>query len=316
MCFGYGSGVKKQLGYSATAPQKPLIDLIFCVENAYRWHAANLEKNPTHYSGIRLLGSAFVARYQEDFAARVYFNTLVPIEEEGVLIKYGVITAGHLMEDLLDWRDLYLAGRLHKPVDVIRPPGNVKMENAIQMNLKSAVHAALLILPEAFTEYEFYFTVASLSYEGDFRMTFGENKDKVKNIVRPQLDSFRALYSPTLKLFSDYIRLPALLGNEVTLCEQDCSANAILYHLNSLPKWPIRYITKGWNQGRYKQDTEDVLRAIAHSSNYREVVQRSLNSIVFQSSAKQSIKNIPSAGLGKSIKYSWAKIQKMLNLTA
>lgn len=208
MCFAYGSGVKQQLGYEGAAKKdRPMIDMIFVVENAYRWHAANLERNPTHYSAIRRLGSNCIARYQEDFGARVYFNTLVPVPEEGVLIKYGVITTNHFLTDLLDWRDLYLAGRLHKPVDVIRPPNNVKMENALELNHKSAVHAALILLPERFTEYEFYYTIANLSYMGDFRMTFGENKDKVQNIVKPQLTGFRALYKPTLKLFKEYLQI-------------------------------------------------------------------------------------------------------------
>lgn len=309
MCFAYGSGVKEQLGYGK---KRPVIDLVFCVENSYRWHAANLAQNPSHYSAIQVFGSQFIAKYQEDFAARVYFNTLVTIPEENVMVKYGVISTGHFMEDMLDWRDLYLSGRLHKPVEVIRPPNNVRLEKALELNLKSAVHAALILLPEVFTEYDFYYAIASLSYMGDFRMTFGENKDKVNNIVRPQLGGFRALYGPALQLFGDYVRIPSTDDREVVICEQDCSPTAVLHHLNSLPKWPLRYISKDWNRGRYKQDTEDVLRACAHGSNYREVVRRSLNAIVFQSSAKQSLKNVPTAGLVKSVKYSWAKVQKML----
>ncbi|XP_063709305.1 phosphatidate cytidylyltransferase, mitochondrial [Culicoides brevitarsis] len=311
-CFGYGSGVKEQLGYDKATKRKNMIDLIYCVDNAHRWHAANLERNPEHYSALATFGSDFIASYQRsNFGARVYFNTLVPIEEENIMIKYGVVATDDLIEDLLDWRDLYIAGRLHKPVEIVKPPTNVKLENGINNNLKSAVHAALLLLPETFTEYEFYFCIASLSYMGDFRMTFGENKDKVKNIVRPQLESFQSLYAPTLKILSEYVRFPSIDGLEVN-CKQDCSGKAIMHHLNSLPKWPLRNIVKEWNRGKYKQDTEDVLRAVAHSPEYQSVVRRSLNAIVFQSSAKQSLKNVPTAGLGKSLKYSWAKIQKML----
>lgn len=291
-----------------------MIDLIFCVDNPHRWHATNLDKNPTHYSAIQLLGSNLITKYQEQFAARIYFNTLVPIDEEGIMIKYGIISTKALCEDLLDWRDLYVAGRLHKPVEIIKPPTNIKINNAIDMNLKSAVHAALLLLPEGFTEYELYYTIASLSYTGDFRMTFGENKNKVMNIVRPQLDSFRSLYGPTMKLFNDYILFPGRDNQEIA-CKQDVSPKVILHHLNSLPKWPTRNIVREWNQGKYKQDTEDVLRACAYSSDYRSVVNRSLDAIVFQSSAKQSIKNIPTAGIMKSIRYSWNKIQKMLQLS-
>lgn len=312
-CFAYGSGVKEQLGYDKAKKRKNMIDLIYCVDNSHRWHAANLEKNPDHYSAMGLLGSDFVAKYQRNFGARVYFNTLIPIEEENIMIKYGVIATDDLIEDLLDWRDLYVAGRLHKPVEIVKPPTNVKLENGMNNNLKSAVHAALLLLPEAFTEYEFYYTIANLSYMGDFRMTFGENKDKVQNIVRPQLENFQHLYAPTLKSFKEYVSFPGKHSLEIT-CKQDCSGKAIMHHLNTLPKWPIRNIVKEWNRGKYKQDSEDVIRAVGHSPDYRDVVQRSLNAIVFQSSAKQSIKNIPTAGISKAIKYSWTKIQKMLQM--
>lgn len=311
MCFAYGSGVKEQLGYDKKKKNN-MIDLIFCVDNSFRWHAENLDKNLSHYSAMHTLGSRWIARYQEDLAARMYFNTLVPIVEEGRMIKYGVTSTKHLIEDLLDWRYLYVAGRLHKPVKIIRSPTNVKIENAMDNNLKSAMHAALLLLPKSFTEYDFYFTVANLSYGGDFRMTFGENKQKVKNIVRPQLRGFRELYAPTLKLFRDNISFPTAVNHEI-LCEQDASPTSRLHHLSSLPKWPIRNICHNWNRGRYKQDTEDVLRAVAYSSICQETVQNSLNSIVLHSSLTQSLKNIPTAGIAKSIKYSWGKIQKMLD---
>ncbi len=39
---------------------------------------------------LSLLGSRFVTRLQEDFGAKMFFNTLVPFE--GGLLKYGVIS--------------------------------------------------------------------------------------------------------------------------------------------------------------------------------------------------------------------------------
>lgn len=312
-CFAYGSGVKQQLGYDVTQKKKNMIDLIFTVDNAHRWHASNLERNPEHYSGLKHLGSSFIAKYQESFGAKVFFNTLIPIPEEDVMIKYGVVCTKDLLDDLTTWSNLYLAGRLHKPVEIIRTASGSKIQNAIDSNLRAAVHAALLLLPEKFTEFELYREISNLSYAGDFRMIFGENKDKVNNIVRPQLEGFRNLYAPTLSHFHHVLSLPPE-NSDNSVCIQDQSEKTILYHLNYLPKWPIRRIVYRQTKGRYRQDTEDILTAVSKSSNYRELVSQTLRSIVWQSSVKQSIKNIPSAGVAKSIKYSWAKALKTFNM--
>lgn len=312
-CFAYGSGVKQQLGYDKANKKQNMIDLIYTVDNAHRWHASNLERNPDHYSGLGKFGGNFIAKYQETLGAKVFFNTLIPIPEEDVVIKYGVVSTKDLLDDLTDWTSLYLAGRLHKPVEIIKTAASSKLQNALENNLKAAVHAALLVLPEKFTEFELYRAISNLSYAGDFRMIFGENKDKVNNIVRPQVENFRNLYSPTLTQLSRVLYLPVDSSDNV-VCIQDQSEQTILYHLNHLPKWPVRRIVYKQTKGRYRQDTEDILTAVSKSSNYQEVVSRCLRSIVWQSSVKQSIKNIPSAGISKSIKYSWAKALKTFNM--
>lgn len=330
--FAYGSGAKKQIGYddilanpakiqkqrtTTSLSKKPImIDLLFTVENSYQWHGQNMLKNPSHYSSMRLLGSNFVARYQEHYGARVYFNTLVPVEEDNsLLIKYGVISTKDLINDLLDWKDLYVAGRLQKPVEIIRSPASSKVQNALQQNLQSAVRSALLILPKEFTEFDFYCAIANLSYNGDFRMIFGENKNKVHNIVKPQIENFRHLYAPTVELFRGVLDYPMITSEDENVkCRQDKSPQVILQHLNQLPRWPIRRVVRSWTTGRYRMDTEDVLRAVAYSSKYQEIVRNSLADIVWQSSVKQSIKNIPTAGASKSINYAWNKALKTFNL--
>lgn len=320
-CFGYGSGVKKQL----TNPQSStsnVIDLIYCVNNPYKWHQSNLELNSAHYSGIKYLGHRVIAKLQENYGAKVYFNTLVPLDN--MTIKYGVVSTKDLITDLLEWSDLYLAGRLHKPVEIVLHPTDYELKTALQLNLQSAVHAALLILPESFTEYEFYHTISNLSYAGDFRMIFGENKNKVENIVKPQLLGFRNLYKPFIKNLRDYVDFPMLqlpvedansdIQNEKSIkyCCQDVCPLARLHHLNQLPRWPQKALTRVWNRGKLRQDTEDVLRAIAYDSDCNTIVERCINSIVWQSSIRQSLKGVLTAGVLKSVKYSSKKIIKML----
>lgn len=314
--FAYGSGVKKQIGYDGVmtgAPPKnsnpPMIDLLFAVDNSFQWHSQNLVMNPSHYSALQMFGSKFIAKYQESYGAKVFFNTLVPLEEKNLMIKYGVVSTKDLITDLLDWKDLYLAGRLQKPVEIIRDPQSSKIQNALELNLESAVRSALLLLPEQFTEFEFYCTIAQLSYNGDFRMIFGENKNKVQNIVEPQVENFRKLYAPRVELFKSILDY-----SSEDKCRQDKSPAVVLQHLNQLPKWPVRRIVKKWNRGKYRMDTEDVLRAVACSPICKNIVQKSFADIVWQSSVKQSIKNILSAGLGKSIEYSWNKALKTFNL--
>ena len=42
---------------------------------------------------------------------------------------------------------------------------------------------------------------------GDFRMIVGEDRDKVRNIVRPHLGKFHELYSNSLHEVEDYVTL-------------------------------------------------------------------------------------------------------------
>lgn len=303
-CFAYGSGVKKQLGYAdGSSAKRPMIDLVFCVNDSLEWHRKNLQINYSHYSAVRVMGSAVISKIQTQFGAKIYCNTLIPLDD-GSIIKYGVVTTSDLKTDLIDWTQLYLAGRLHKPVDVLYPPG-LDIENAIAKNFTNALHVSLLLLPERFTYFDLFYTIANLSYAGDFRMIFGENKDKVKNIVAPQLADFRDLYMPILKTFCRYITLPMDESGQIL---QDKSEAATVYHLQHLPKTLENqlFLEKGIDDSIVKQVSKD--------PNLPQIVQKNVNKIVWNSSVFQSLKNIPTAGLSKAIRYSWKKVLKTLGL--
>ena len=211
--FAYGSGVFPQSAQSSsTSPSQvhanpsaavttvqggggKMIDFIFGVSYTQHWHSLNLQQHRNHYSGIGSLGSYVVSRVQDKWGAGVYFNPYVTVN--GTLIKYGVVNLDTLCTDLSEWTTLYLAGRLQKPVKILRDDPRVRLAN--QVNLLSAVRAALLLLPEKFTENELYSTIANISYMGDLRMSLPtENPQKVSNIVTNQLPNFRRLYSPLI----------------------------------------------------------------------------------------------------------------------
>eukprot|EP00752_Nemacystus_decipiens_P010611 g9449.t1 len=304
--FAYGSGVVQQKGYAENVSRPsdlPMLDLVLVVKDSEDWHKANLESNGAHYSGLaRLLGAGGVAWLQQDFGAKLYYNALVSISttsHRGRSMKYGVISMKHLAEDLTDWTWLYTAGRLHKPVRIIQ--GNDQVSEMIQGNLASAAKASLLLLPERFGAQEFYTTVAGLSYTGDFRMYFGENPDKVKNIVSSTVGRFQDLYAPTLK------GVPGLVttGHDSSSYAQDVSPSSRMALATSLPR-AVRGLLPLDKSGAAGSGlvnggaplTADVSRALA--------------AVVSRSSLRQGVKGLLTAGVLKSAAYSVAKVTQAI----
>jgi translocator assembly and maintenance protein 41 len=216
--FAYGSGVFPQSKSSgriptpeeirAIHPNAPsairttqdgtpkMIDFIFAVSHTQHFHSLNMRYNRDHYSGVARLGSAAVSHVQDRWGAGVYFHPYVVVN--GTLIKYGVVNIDTLEKDLTEWRTLYLAGRLHKPVKILRDDPKIRLAN--QVNLIAALRTALLLLPPEFTEMDLYSTIAGISYLGDPRMALPtENPRKVNNIVGNNLPNFRRLYLPLIE---------------------------------------------------------------------------------------------------------------------
>ncbi|KIK52030.1 hypothetical protein GYMLUDRAFT_64444 [Collybiopsis luxurians FD-317 M1] len=241
--FAYGSGVFEQDGYGASAttspttgitsvtkstdPNAPMLDFMFAVTHPAHFHSINMNQHPSHYSlHSRVFGSDYVSAVQR-ISPGVWFNTLVPMN--GVTIKYGVTTVDNLCSDLLNWNSLYLAGRMHKPLRIIKDDARVRLTQ--QVNLTSAVRAALLTLPENFSETELFERIASISYSGDPRMILpAENRNKVGNMVRTQGPQFKELYH-RLVVGLPGVHWPAHLHN----IQQDVSPQARSLHLRKLP---------------------------------------------------------------------------------
>lgn len=293
-CFAYGSGVFQQAGRTDRA----MVDLIFVVNHTRNFHRDNLTANPDHYSALRWLGASAVSSIQTSFGANVYFNTLVTVGD--LTFKYGVIDVKDFCQDLRSWCTLYIAGRLHKPVLTLHDNG---LSSLVMCNLKSAVHAALLQLPDKFSEQDLYTTIAGLSYRGDFRMIVGEDKNKVANIVRPQIEQFRLLYTPVFKSMSDRL----FINSSV---EQDKSVGSKIYHLQMLPE-NVKNIILGSHKDKCNGGNI-VLQRLAKQDDVGQIVGNSICRIVFLSSLLQSIKGIPTAGLLKSVVYSYNKLNKMV----
>ncbi|RDA96284.1 hypothetical protein CP533_1649 [Ophiocordyceps camponoti-saundersi (nom. inval.)] len=235
-CFAYGSGVFPQQSsqqQSQQQQQEPvrslhsrppealtraqgasprMIDFIFGVSHTQHWHSINMRQHRDHYSAVASLGSGFVSRVQR-WGAGVYFNPYVDIN--GMLIKYGVTSIDNLVDDLSTWHNLYLAGRLQKPVKILRDHPRVRLAN--QHNLIAALRTALLLLPQEFDEAQLYATIAGLSYLGDPRMALPtEDRAKIANMVSHNAVHFRRLYAPLVRTLPnvDYLQGPARFDDQ------------------------------------------------------------------------------------------------------
>ncbi|XP_073981740.1 phosphatidate cytidylyltransferase, mitochondrial isoform X1 [Rhodnius prolixus] len=308
--FAYGSAVFPQGGIKLQ--EKPMIDMIFVVDESENFHNQNLRMNPGHYSFLRYFGHEFITIVQEKWPAKVYFNTLIPFEKEGIMFKYGVVNQEDLINDLYDWNYLYLSGRLHKPVKFVEPPVG-PVTTALKQNLMSAIHAALIMLPENFTLMEFFLEIADLSYNGDFRMIYGEDKNKVINIVEKQIPEFCKLYGPLLGTLHDVVEIPDKEAPD-KLCTQDTSPRNRMYHLFQLPKIPQKALIKHWqfHVSWRRKDSEDVLKNMACDPDIGQILSNCLKMVVLKSSIEQSLKGLFTAGFKKSLQYSNKKITRMV----
>lgn len=358
-CFAYGSGVfpqSKPDGRVASAeeiarvhPKAPLavqkaqdgtpkmIDFIFGVTFTQHWHSLNINQHRDHYSGLASLGSGAVSYVQDKMGAGVYFNTHVVVN--GILIKYGVVNIDALCHDLTEWDTLYLAGRLHKPVKILRDDARVRLAN--QINLLSALRTALLLLPDRFTELELYNTIAGISYLGDPRMTLPtENPQKVSNIVGNNLPNFRRLYTPLIENLSN-VEFDDPRCTEPHW-EWDEGANLKLQqNMDPIKRGNmVRRLPKAFRSRLYFQyqkkfaipqlEFDEMMAADASSSikkrlagggfetriaqddpaELRKSVRRVIKQTIGWPSTTQSLKGLLTGGLRKSFGYVWEKVEK------
>ncbi|KAF5382732.1 hypothetical protein D9615_002855 [Tricholomella constricta] len=306
--FAYGSGVFEQDGYSkdTSAKDAPMLDFMFAVTHPAHFHSINMHQHPHHYPlHARLLGSSYVSRLEE-FGPGVWFNAYVPMN--GVRIKYGVTTIDNLCSDLLNWKTLYLAGRMHKPLRIIKDDARVRLTQ--QVNLTSAVRAALLTLPHEFPETELFERIAGISYSGDPRMWLpAENRGKVSNIVRKQGPQFKELYH-RLAVGLPGVHWPSLSST----IQQDTAPQARAAHLKKLPSNLLTQVKNNYSRSSSEPSIEADESAywlrLAGDEKLPAVLTEEMSRIVRYPATVQTIKGIASAGVGKSVRYSAAKISK------
>jgi hypothetical protein len=223
VAFAYGSAVFPQ---SAQADASAMIDCLVVVDekegegtDALRtWHEKRAAECPWEYPW---LNGGLAARIFKD---AVYF---VPGSQSGTAtrLKYGVMRASTLLNDLWTWKSLYLAGRLHKPTLLI--PGsqdgstatghnNTFMHElglAMEYNWDCAARMALLLGRDGDGLTLLLERIVSLSYRGDLRTLLAESPDKIQNIVKHQYRLLAELYEERLASIAAAEDRPRLIGN-------------------------------------------------------------------------------------------------------
>lgn len=208
-----------------------------------------------------------------------------------------------------------MTGRMQKPVRVIQP--YEPLEEPHLANLVSATRAALLLLPETFSDFEFFTMIAGLSYRGDFRMTFGENPQKVKNIVTKNVALFHELYSSPGLLKA----VPSLVakGPDRTRFSQDVDPITRAGLMQQLPSAVRHYLLPRQARSTVLENERNAAVALQKAASAWEklpqkkttkMVKLAIHQVVARSSLSQGFKGIFTAGVWKAFTYALSKMSK------
>ncbi|KAM5587042.1 hypothetical protein ABKV19_005807 [Rosa sericea] len=262
---------------------------------------------------MALLGGARLVTNVADYiGVGVHFNPFVSWNDK--MFKYGVVRMHDLVQDISNWESFYLSGRLQKPVQIISD--NLNVGNVNSVNLRAAIAAALLLLPSKFTEEDLYAKICSLSYMGDLRMLFAEDRNKVKKIVQGQFELFRSMYKPFIQEYetNELLRY-SLSGNPQPVLSQDCDLSAARSLVSSLP--PLVRSQMGVKLGEKKRlcDSGRVINEVVIGSRQEaaQYMQTILKRKVMVSSARQAVSGLLAVGGVNGMRYLGAKMRKAWN---
>ncbi|GAV75041.1 Mmp37 domain-containing protein [Cephalotus follicularis] len=305
-CCVYGSAL-----HPNNHDKSKMIDYVLGVSDPEQWHAENLKMNADHYAKrMGLMGGAkLITLVADKIGVGVHFNPFVEWNDKR--FKYGVVRMHDLVQDILNWERFYLSGRLQKPVHIL--VDNLDIENVNCVNLRAAMSAALILLPPKFTEEDLYVKICSLSYMGDLRMLFAEDRNKVKKIVQGQFDLFQSRYKPFLEEYEakELLRFSSS-ANPQTNISQECGLPVTRSLVSSLPPMVKSQIGMKLGVKNIQSESGRVINEVMTGS--REEVARCMKKVlrrkVMVSSARQAASGLLTVGGVNAARYLASKMQK------
>lgn len=307
--FAYGSAVLRDASVSNV---ERALDLVVVVDDPVRWHVENMEMNPSHYAGqMRASGVRGVDFVSRRLGVGAHYNSRLS-DAHGRAFKYGVVGKKDLLDDMHTWRHLFVAGRMHKPH--YEALGCEEVRRAQTLNIRAAARAALLTLPESFSEGEFHRAVVGLSYHGDIRFIFAaEDGKKIERIATANADEMREMYAEAL---AERVDIGTLSESPPTSSSwsQDKSLDTVIGLLADLPP---SVLTMLGNAVRVPVDMSPEETATVVSEAFKNdstrisaAVSVCLRQIVRVSSARQAFAALLSTSPTKTVGYVGAKFFK------
>ncbi|KAL5719853.1 hypothetical protein ACHQM5_012587 [Ranunculus cassubicifolius] len=305
-CCAYGSALH------GNHDKTTMVDYILGVSDPMQWHSQNLEMNKDHYASLLMVyfgGAKLITQVADKIGVGVHFNPFVVWNDR--MIKYGVVRMHDLVQDICHWEHFYLSGRLQKPVNIY--VDNVGIANLNSVNLKAATATALLFSPPEFTEEQLYAKICGLSYMGDLRMLFAEDKNKVNKIVRGQFHLFKTMYKPILEEYAanGLLRFTSSGKNDKVI--QDCGLPATHSLLTALPS-SIQSRMGMRETGKLSHPSRIGRECVTGSREEAANIMRSvLRRKVMVSSARQAVAGVIAGGGIHAAHYLSSKMSKWWN---
>ena len=282
----YGSSIAFQSGYKEN--EKKQVDLIVIVDDIKEFYNKNLKMNGYMYKLIpKMYFRCAKSKNLRKHASICYTSHIKYDNNE---YKMGVIEKKDVLDDLLNWKTFYIAGRFQK--EMFTAISDEEIEKANLINRKNALVVALLLLDkENPTLEDLYEKICSLSYMGDSRKSFkAEDPNKVKKLASGSKDYFDKEYTEKTDLFT--VKKDGVLK---------INDDKLMKAMKELPSGLYEEIRSSITPIMSKEDVRSTIRM---------VIVEYLTDIISSSSKGQTMKGILTTGPLNSISYALAKLKK------
>lgn len=281
----YGSSIAYQSGYKEN--EKKQVDLIVVVDDIKAFYEENLKQNKYMYKLTPKIYFKHASSAKLKKGAGICYTTDINYGID--TYKMGVIEKVDVLDDLLNWKTFYIAGRFQKEMYTAKEDKDI--EKANEINKRNALTIALLLLDkENPTLTDLYEKICSLSYMGDSRKSFkAEDPNKIKKLASGSREHFDREYKNKTNLFD-------VDKNEIITINY----SNVLKMIELLPE-----------DLKYKILDEVADKKLDESlSDIRKAIEEYLTFIIKKSSFEQTRKGILTTGPKNSLTYALSKLKK------